>query len=108
MLTVSDADDVIKAEIIQALKIIRYHQSFRSCGEDSLFVVLLGYVSGLKNSSISQVYAMGKTKLKYVIEFDIALHIGTFLKIDMARTPYAFAFDETKFLKSYEYYLINY
>jgi hypothetical protein len=43
MLTVmvSGADDVIKAEIIQALKIIRYHQSFRSCGEDSLFVVFL-------------------------------------------------------------------
>jgi hypothetical protein len=92
MLTVmvSDTDDVIKAEIIQALKIIRYHQSFRSCGEDSLMFSVM-----FPDSKIAQKYAMDKTKLKYVIEFGIALYIRTFLKIDMARTPYSFAFDET-------------
>jgi hypothetical protein len=92
MLTVmvSDADHVIKAEIIQALKIIRYHQSFRSCAEDSLMFSVM-----FPDSKIAQKYAMGKTKLKYVIEFGIAVYIRNFLKIDMARTPYSFAFDET-------------
>jgi hypothetical protein len=84
------AVEVIRAEILQALKTIRFHQSFNSTAEDSnLFCKMF------PDSKIASNYHMGATKLHYIINFGIAPYIRDLIKSDIVRSPFTMAFDET-------------
>lgn len=84
------AEEVTRAEILQALKSIRYHQSFNSSAEDSdLFKTMF------PDSKIAGLYHMGATKLRYVIAFGIAPYVKNLIKKSIARSPFTLAFDET-------------
>jgi hypothetical protein len=77
VLATSFASDVTHAEIFQALKLIRFHQSFNSSSVDSdLFKKMF------PDSKIAAQYQMGATKLHYLIVFGIAAYIKDLIKAD--------------------------
>jgi hypothetical protein len=81
---------VLKAEILSALKIIKYHQSFRSAEQDSnLFSQMF------PDSKIAQNYSMSRTKLMYLIRFGIAPHLKEVIIAELTDSAFSFIFDET-------------
>jgi Domain of unknown function (DUF4371) len=87
---ISLAEQVSKTEILAALKLIRYHQSFNSCAADNNL-----FKSMFPDSTIVQQYSMGASKAKYMIVFGIAPYIRSKIQADIVRAPFSVAFDET-------------
>ena len=61
-LNIVDGDSALRAEILQALKVVKSNISFASANEDAEQFNLQ-----LHDSEIVKSYAMGETKLKYLL-----------------------------------------
>ena len=84
-------NDVLKAEIIWALKLVSSHFSFNSCSDiNDVFKLMFG------DSDISSQFFCGKTKCSYICCFGIAPYIKQNLKELLASQPhFVILFDET-------------
>lgn len=83
-------DEVLRAEILWALKCVKSNYSFASnTGNNQLFS------SMFPDSSIAKSYKMSETKSKYLIQFGIGPWILEDLKEDLKENPFAYLFDET-------------
>lgn len=83
-------DEVLRAEILWALKCVKSTFSFASnAGNNQLFA------SMFHDSKIAQSYRMSETKCKYLVQFGICPWILENLKNDLKGNPFSFLFDET-------------
>ena len=99
----SDREQVIKAEILQALKVVESNQSFASANGDNE-----RFRNMFPDSVIAKSYSQSETKLMYNILFGIAPHIKALLKADYCNEPFTFKFDETttsQIKKQYDAYI---
>jgi hypothetical protein len=83
-------DKVLKAEILAALKYVKFHHSFKSSNQDGDL-----YAEMFPDSEIAKLYSMGKTKLKYLIQFGIAPYVKEIIMYEMKGSAFSFSFDET-------------
>ncbi|CAH0562798.1 unnamed protein product [Brassicogethes aeneus] len=86
----TDAKQILKAEIIWCLKVCKNNSSFASNNENNVIFQLM-----FPDSNIAKNYNMSETKCKYVIEFEIAKFVKEMLIKDVKNSPYTFKFDET-------------
>ena len=83
-------DQVLCAEVIEALDKVDKNHSFQSADDDN------GKFSRMfPDSEIAKNYKQGQTKLKYNVQFGIAPHIKKLLMNDMVHEQFCFHFDET-------------
>ena len=101
----SSEDRVTSAEIIDALHLVQYNQSFTSVnGNAERYVRMFGADNPIING-----YRMGETKVAYMINHGIAFYLKKKLVEDVSDTPYSFLFDETttsQVKKQYDGYLL--
>jgi hypothetical protein len=86
----SNADKVIRAEILTALKVVKYHKSFQSTDQDNEV-----FKAMFPDSEIAKNYQMARTKLKYIIEFGIAAHIQNLISDELQGAVFSFSFETT-------------
>ena len=99
-------DDVLAAEVLQALSVVDKNQSFQSadCDNERL-------ARQFHDSAIARNYKQGQTKMKYLIQFGIAPYVKKVLLEDMKKEQYCFHFDETttsQLKKQYDGYITYY
>ena len=83
-------EHVLKAEIIQALKIVDGNFSFTSAnGDGDRFRTMF------LDSAIAKSYKQGETKVKYCLQYGIAPNLKDLIVKDLASSPFTFKFDET-------------
>ena len=86
----SPGEEVHRAEILQALKVVDSNQSFASAdGDGERFAAMF------PDSKIAATYKQNKTKMKYTIQYGIAPYFKELLKDDLKNTAYSCKFDET-------------
>ena len=78
-------DQVIQAEILQALNYVDNNYSFASA--EAFLRDMFPY------SSIAKSYEMSSTKLQYIIKFGVSPYVKKII-YDVKSTPYTFKFDE--------------
>ena len=82
--------DVLKIEIIQALKIVDGNFSFASANGDGD-----RFRTTFPDSAIAKSYKQGEAKVKYCLQYGIAPHLKDPIVKDLANSPFTFKFDET-------------
>jgi hypothetical protein len=75
----SEQEKIPKTEILNALKVVKYHQSFRSVEQDCKI--------------FSQLFP--DSKLKYIIRFGIAPYLKEVITAELSNEAFSFTFDET-------------
>ena len=103
-ITWSNSDKVLKAEIIDALHLVEYNQSFSSVNGNAS-----RYERMFENNPIVAGYSMGETKVAYIIKFGIADYLKKKLRLDVDNVPFSFLFDESttsQIKKQYDAYVI--
>ena len=99
-------DGPLKAEVIQALKMVELNIPFASAnGSGNSFAIQF------PDSDISKNYKMEETKAKYFIQFGIYQHLRSMLLEDLKNMPFTFRFDETttsQIMKQYNGYVTYY
>ena len=86
----TNEEHVLKAEIIQALKIVDGNFSFASAnGDGDRFRTMF------PDSAIAKSYKQGETRVKYCLQYGIAPHLKDLIVKDLANSPFTFKFDET-------------
>ena len=83
-------EDVLKAEIIQALKIVVGKFSFAIANGDGD-----RFRTTFLDSAIAKSYRQGEAKVKYCLQYGIAPHLKDLIVKDVANSPFTFKFDET-------------
>ena len=83
-------EEVVKADIIQALKTVASNYSFSSADRDNKRFQLI-----FPDSKIAQSYKQSSTKIKYVIQYGIAPYVVELLLKGFKNKPFTFIFDET-------------
>ena len=86
----TNEEHVLKAEIIQALKIVEGNFSFASANDDGD-----RFPTMFPDSAIAKSYKQGETKVKYCLQYGIAPHLKVLIVKDLANAPFTFKFDET-------------
>ena len=83
-------ENVRKAEIIQALKLVDSNQSFAlTNGDGDRFAAMF------PDSKIAASYKQNETKMKYTIQYGIAPYFREQLNDDVRKKAFTFKFDET-------------
>ena len=90
VITLPKEDQVVNAEILQALHFVDKNYSFASADTDSV-----RFEKMFPDSDIAKSYAQGKTKLEYTIKFGIAPYVREKLMNELIGVPYTFKFNET-------------
>ena len=86
----TNEEQVLKAEIIQALKIVDGNFSPASAnGDGDRFRTMF------PDSAIAKSYKQGETKVKYCLQYGIAPHLKDLIVKDLANSPFTFKFGET-------------
>lgn len=81
-LILTSEDEILRAEILWALKCVASNYSFQSNKEmNNLFNMMF------PDSKIAQGYEMSETKTKYIIQFGIAKYIFEQLTDDVKNLP---------------------
>ena len=105
-LSTMDKDSPLRAEVLQALKVVQTNMSFASADEDAaLFRVQFS------DSEIAKNYEMGQTKLKYLLGYGIYPHLRDCMLKELEGMPFTFRFDETttsQVKKQYDGYVSYY
>ena len=83
-------EQVLCAEVLQALQVVNSNYSFASSENDNERFKMM-----FPDSKIAQSYRQGKTKVRYNIQYGIAPHIKQMLMYDVNTTPFTFKFDES-------------
>ena len=83
-------DQILNAEILQALNMVDKNHSFSSANGDSDRFKKMS-----PDLQISAKYSQEETKSKYVVQFGLAPFVKDELSTDVQKTPYSFKFDET-------------
>ena len=83
-------DQILNAEILQAVKMVDKTHSFSSANGDSN-----RFKKMFPDSQIAAKYSQEETKSKYVVQFGLAPFVKDELITDVQKTPYFFKFDET-------------
>ena len=95
----SKQDLVIKAETMQALKVVSSNYAFASTSDDGdRFRVMF------PDSSIAENYQMSRTKTSYVIKHGIAPFVKEQAVEEFRGTPFVFKFDETTTIQTKKQY----
>jgi len=101
----SAQEEVTRAEVLDALYVVRANHSFASVnGNAERYRLMFG-----DSNPVACGYSMCETKVAYVIKFGIAPHVRRNLIKDIADTPFSFLFDETttsQTKKQYDGYVI--
>ena len=84
-------DQILNAEILQALNMVDKNHSFSSANGDSDRLKKM-----FPDSQIAAKYSQEETKSKYVVQFGLAPFVKDELSTDVQKTPYSFKFDETR------------
>ena len=84
------ADQVIKAEILQALNYVDKNYSFDLAEDDDNLLIVM-----FADSSIAKSHEMPSTKWQYIIKFRISSYVKEQLIFDVKKDPYRFKFSET-------------
>ena len=101
----SPKDQVTKAEVLQAWKIVEGNMSFASASGDAK-----RFQEMFPDSSIAKKYSQGETKTKYTIQYGILPYFKSKLLEDLSDTPFVFKFDETtnsQVKKQYDGYIMS-
>ena len=96
-------DQVIKAEILQALSYVDNSYSFASAENNNNLLRAM-----FPDLSIAKSYEISSTKLQYIIKFRISPYVKEKLICDVKNSPHTFKFDETtnrQVQKQYDGYL---
>ena len=84
-------DEMLKAEILWALKAIMFHYSYKSCEGTSKF-----FQAMFPDSRIASQFSCGEKKCAYLICFGLAPHFKQFLKdVVKKEEAYVLLFDES-------------
>ena len=86
----TNEDKLIKVETIQALDFIQSNYSFASAANDSEEFWIM-----FPDSKIAKSYSQGETKVKYVIQFGIALYIKELILDHIKGKPFSLLLDKT-------------
>ena len=98
----TNEEHVLKAKIIQALKIVDGNFSFASAnGDGDRFRTMF------PDSAIAKSYKQGETKVKYCLQYGIAPHFKDLISKDLANSPFTFKFDETTTSQMKKQYIVN-
>ena len=101
-MVLSSEDKVFKAEILQALHVVKFNYSFGSTQSDSKHFQIF------PDSLIAQSYSQSETEVKYNLQFGIAPYCKKKPIYDVANSPSTFKFDDTtnnQVKKQYDGYL---
>ena len=96
-------EQVLRAEVLQALQVVNSNYSFVSSENDNERFKIM-----FPDSKIAQSYRQSKTKVRYNIQYGIAPHVKQMLIYDVSNTPFTFKFDESttsQVKKQYDAYL---
>ena len=99
---VSTEDQLLKAEIIGCMDIVNTNTPFSVVNDDNAKYQLM-----FPDSEIAKSYAQKADKIKYMMQFGIALVIRDIILDDLKGKPFSFLFDETttsQIKKQYEGY----
>ena len=102
-ITFSLEEEVERAEIIQALKVVESNYSYASVSDDAERFCLM-----FPDSKIAKRYKQSRTKVNYVIQYGIAPYIKDLYIKDFSGLPFVFKFDETataQVKKQYDAYI---
>ena len=83
-------DQILNAEIMQALNMVDKNYSFSSANGDSD-----RFKKMFPDLRIAAKYSQEETESKYVVQFGLAPFVKDELITDAQKTPYSFKFDET-------------
>ena len=83
-------DQILNAEILQALNMVDKNHSFSSANGDSD-----RFKKMFPDSQITAKYSQAETKSKYVVQFGLAQFVKDELITDVQKTPYFFKFNKT-------------
>ena len=83
-------DQILNAEILQALNMVDKNHSFSSVNGDSN-----RFKKIFPDSQIAAKYSQEETKSRYVVQFGLAPFVKDELITDVEKTPYSFKLDET-------------
>ena len=83
-------DQILNAEILQALNMVNKNHLFSSANGDSD-----RFKKMFPDLKISTKYSQEETKSKYIVQFGLAPFVKDELSTDVQKTPYSFKFDET-------------
>ena len=83
-------DQILNAEILQALNMVNKNHSFSSANGDSD-----RFKKMFPGLQIAAKYSQEETKSRYVVRFGLAPFVKDELSTDVQKTPYSFKFDET-------------
>ena len=86
----STEDQVLNAEILQAVHMVDYNQSFSSASPDNE-----RFKKMFPDSEIARAYKQGETKVMYSIKFGIAPFLKQQMMNRLKGVPFTFKFDET-------------
>ena len=103
-ITLSEKDQVLRAEILQALHMVNKNISFASAADDNERFRIM-----FPDSAIAKAYRQADSKVQYVVKYGIALDVKKNLIEDAKETPYSFLFDETtnsQVKKQYDAYIV--
>ena len=87
-ITYSEENNIVKAEILKALKVVACDYSFRIVNKDSLI-----YKEMFPDSKIAASFSQEETKVKYNIQYGIAPYITESFIKDLCNCPFTFKFD---------------
>ena len=83
-------DQILNAEILQALNMVdKNHSSSSVNGDSNRFKKIF------PDSQIAAKYSQEETKPRYVVQFGLAPFVKDELITDVEKTPYSFKLDET-------------
>ena len=88
--SLSFSDQILNAEILEALHVVDSNHSFASTNGDND-----KFRRQFPDSKIAASYQQGETKTKYVIQFGIAPYVRKQMIDDFQAQPFTFKFDET-------------
>ena len=101
--TLSHAEKVQRAEILEALRTVECNHSFQSANDHHQHVS-----TQFPDSIIAKGYKQNETKMKYSIQYGIAPYFKKLLVDDLKGVPFCFEFDETtteQVIKQYDGYV---
>ena len=85
-----NSGSAVKTEILQALQYVECNYFFASAKKDSEISKAM-----FPDSEIAKNYRQGETKVRYSIQFGIALYIKDLLMKGFSDCPFSLKFDET-------------
>ena len=101
----SSEETIRRAELLDALHVVRSNHSFASVnGNAERYKLMFG-----DTNPVASGYQMCETKVMYIIKFGIAPYVRRKLCKDVADTPFSFLFDETttsQVKKQYDGYVV--